>query len=160
MPLAKEAIILLLASWRGQREFNVNHQEKTHQRELHPLEIIKPCDNTGIEATGAPPTLKQRGDSGITHPFLGIECNCHQEQHPHAGNNSANVGHHHLLMKSNAQTEAGVSRHVSLHLRILVNHGGLQKSWTSIVICFSGHTEALPGTKEYISYLQRHDHDK
>lgn len=149
MPLAKEAIILLLASWRGQREFN-NHQEKTHQRELHPLEIIKPCDNIGTESTGAPPTLKQRGDSGITHPFLGIECNCHQEQHPHAGNNSASVGHHHLLMKSNPQTEAGMSGHISLHLRILVKHRGLQKSWISTVICFSGHIGTVPDRKEHL----------
>lgn len=58
MPLAKEAIALLLALWRGQR-IQCQPSGETHQRKLHPLKIIKPYDNTGIETTGAPPTLKQ-----------------------------------------------------------------------------------------------------
>lgn len=59
MPLAKEALFLLLSLLRGQDILNANNQKKTHQRELHPLKIIKPCDNTGNQATGGPPTLKQ-----------------------------------------------------------------------------------------------------
>lgn len=59
LPLAKEALFFLLSLLRRQREFSVNDLKETHQRELHPLKVIKPCDNTGNQATGAPPTLKQ-----------------------------------------------------------------------------------------------------
>lgn len=47
MPLAKEALFLLLSLLKGQDILNANNQKKTHQRELHPLKIIKPCNNRG-----------------------------------------------------------------------------------------------------------------
>lgn len=157
MPWTKEALLVLLALWR-QREFNVN-QKKTHQKELHPLKIIKTVTTQTIKQLEHLLHWSNAGDSGITHPFLGIECNCHQEQHPRAGKNSANKGHHHLLMKSNTWTETW-NVIVTLPLRIMVGHGDLQKSWILIAICNLGHNGIFPGRKESLFYPGGYNHDK
>jgi hypothetical protein len=58
MSLAKEALFLLLSLLRKQ-ESSVHNLKETHQEVLHPVKVIKPCDSTGNQARGAPPTLKQ-----------------------------------------------------------------------------------------------------
>ena len=128
---SKGSTILLLSLLRGQDILRVNNKKKTHQTELHPLKIIKTCDNTGNQATGAPPTLKQCRWQWHNSPFSlvsSMTATKNTTQCP--GYTSTNIGQHPLLPDI---TETWAS----LHLRILVNQGDFQKSWPSTAVCSS-----------------------
>lgn len=77
MPLEEEAYFLL-SLLRIQRESNVNNLRATHQRVFHPIKVIKSCDSMVTRQLEYLPHWSKSGDSGISHPFLSIGCNCHQ----------------------------------------------------------------------------------